>query len=71
MVFVKDNQDQVVPALLNETVVSFNNLKLTLGKQGDVKIQTKGEWLGDIKDLYVIIDTAVTEAGWKNGQDKQ
>ena len=71
MVFIKDNQDQVVSTSLSETVVSFNNLTVTLGKQGDVKIQTKGEWEGDLQDLYVIIDTAVTEAGWKNGQDKQ
>tara|TARA_A200000159_G_C7301245_1_gene330259 strand:- start:320 stop:541 length:222 start_codon:yes stop_codon:yes gene_type:complete len=73
LVFIKeDSQDQGVSTSLSAAVVSFNNLTLTIEANADVKIETRGEWKGDLQDLYVIIDTAVEQLGWKdNGKDKQ
>tara|TARA_Y100000592_G_C5374408_1_gene270206 strand:- start:105 stop:320 length:216 start_codon:yes stop_codon:yes gene_type:complete len=71
MVRIVDSQGSAESKPVFETVVVFDNFKLTLLQGGDVKIQTKGEWKGDLQDLYVIIDTAVTQAGWKDGEAKQ
>lgn len=73
MVFIKeDSQDEGVSTSLSAAVVSFNNLTLTIEANADVKIETRGEWQGDLKDLYVIIDTAVEQLGWEdNGKNKQ
>lgn len=73
MVFIaEDSQDQGVSKSLSGAVVTFNNLTLTLEANADVKIETRGEWKGDLQDLYVIIDTAVEQMGWKkDGKDKQ
>jgi len=70
-VYIKDdNQERVVPSSLSVATVSFNNLTVSIDTDGGCTIETRGEWKGDMRDLHVILDTAIEQLGKDDEQDK-
>lgn len=52
-----------VPSSLSEHTITFNNISLTFDGKA-VKIETNGEWEGDLLDLSTLVEMAIE--GYEN-----